>query len=155
MPTHDDTPAPAPYSSPKLQDYGLIPPPNADQIIIEHGEKNATGKKKIISDLHIINPYSLGVKSFEDLTPGEVYDHLTNLSKINVNLQAVVVLRTQNIFLINQLNTKNIFAKTKGIKTYYEYQSKDSFDIDFYKPLIKKRWIDPAESMTPKNLKKV
>lgn len=46
MPTHDDTPAPAPYSSPKLQDYGLIPPPNADQIIIEHGEKNATGKRK-------------------------------------------------------------------------------------------------------------
>lgn len=46
VPTHDDTPAPAPYSSPKLQDYGLIPPPNADQIIIEHGEKNATGKRK-------------------------------------------------------------------------------------------------------------
>ena len=46
MPTHDDTPAPAPYSSPKLQDYGLIPPPNADQIIIEHGEKNATGKRE-------------------------------------------------------------------------------------------------------------
>lgn len=45
MPTHDDTPAPAPYSSPKLQDYGLIPPPNADQIIIE-GEKNATGKRE-------------------------------------------------------------------------------------------------------------
>lgn len=44
-PTHDDTPAPAPYSSPKLQDYGLIPPPNADQIIIE-GEKNATGKRE-------------------------------------------------------------------------------------------------------------
>lgn len=44
MPT-DDTPAPAPYSSPKLQDYGLIPPPNADQIIIE-GEKNATGKRE-------------------------------------------------------------------------------------------------------------
>ena len=112
-------------------------------------------KEKIISDLHVINPYSLAVKSFEDLTPGEVYDHLTNLSKINVNLQAVVVLRTQNIFLINQLNTKNIFAQTKGIKVYYEYQSKDSFDIDFYKPLIKKRWIDPAESMTPKTQKKV
>lgn len=46
MPTRDDTPAPAPYSSPKLQDYGLVPPPNADQIIIEHGEKNATGKRK-------------------------------------------------------------------------------------------------------------
>ena len=46
MPTHDNTPAPAPYSSPKLQDYGLIPPPNADQIIIEHGEKNATGKRE-------------------------------------------------------------------------------------------------------------
>lgn len=45
MPTRDDTPAPAPYSSPKLQDYGLIPPPNADQIIIE-GEKNATGKRE-------------------------------------------------------------------------------------------------------------
>lgn len=45
MPAHDDTPAPAPYSSPKLQDYGLIPPPNADQIIIE-GEKNATGKRE-------------------------------------------------------------------------------------------------------------
>lgn len=45
IPTHDDTPAPAPYSSPKLQDYGLIPPPNADQIIIE-GEKNATGKRE-------------------------------------------------------------------------------------------------------------
>lgn len=43
MPTHDDTPAP--YSSPKLQDYGLIPPPNANQIIIE-GEKNATGKRE-------------------------------------------------------------------------------------------------------------
>ena len=101
-------------------------------------------KEKIISDLHVINPYSLGVKSFEDLTPGEVYDHLTNLSKINVNLQAVVVLRTQNIF-----------AQTKGIKVYYEYQSKDSFDIEFYKPLIRKRWIDPAESMTPKTQKKV
>ena len=46
MPTHDDTPAPAPYSSPKLQDYGLVPPSNADQIIIEHGEKNATGKRE-------------------------------------------------------------------------------------------------------------
>lgn len=45
IPTHDDTPAPAPYSSPKLQDYGLIPPPNANQIIIE-GEKNATGKRE-------------------------------------------------------------------------------------------------------------
>ena len=45
MPTHDDTPAPAPYSSPKLQDYGLVPPSNADQIIIEHGDKNATGKR--------------------------------------------------------------------------------------------------------------
>lgn len=45
IPTHDDTPAPAPYSSPKLQDYGLIPPPNADQLIIE-GEKNATGKRE-------------------------------------------------------------------------------------------------------------
>ena len=112
-------------------------------------------KERIISDLHVINPYSLGVKSFEDLAPGEVYDHLTNLSKINVNLQAVVVLRTLNIFLINRLNTKNIFAQTKGIKVYYEYQSKDSFNIDFYKPLIKKRWIDPSESMTPKNQKKV
>ena len=61
-------------------------------------------KEKIISDLHVINPYSLGGKRFEDLTPEHVYDHLTNLSKINVNLQAVVVLRTQNIFLINQLN---------------------------------------------------
>ena len=65
-------------------------------------------KERIISDLHVINSYSLGVKSFEDLTPDQVYDHLTNLSKINVNLQAVVVLRTQNIFLINQLHTKNI-----------------------------------------------
>lgn len=37
---------PTPHSSPKLQDYGLVPPPNADQIIIEHGEKNATGKRK-------------------------------------------------------------------------------------------------------------
>ena len=48
MPTHDDTPAPAPYSSPKLQDYGLVPPSNAEQIIIEieHGEKNATGKRE-------------------------------------------------------------------------------------------------------------
>ena len=46
MPTHDDTPAPAPYSSPKLQDYGLVPPSNADQIIIEHGDKNATGKRE-------------------------------------------------------------------------------------------------------------
>ena len=46
MPTHDDTPAPAPYSSPKLQDYGLVPPSNADQIIIEHGEKNAVGKRE-------------------------------------------------------------------------------------------------------------
>ena len=100
-------------------------------------------KEKIISDLHIVNPYSLGVKSFEDLTPGEVYDHLTNLSKINVNLQAVVVLRTQNIFLINQLHTKNIFAQTKGIKVYYEYLSKDSFDIEFYKPLIRKRQPNP------------
>ena len=112
-------------------------------------------KERIISDLHVINPYSLGVKSFEDLTPGEVYDHLTNLSKINVNLQAVVVLRTQNIFLVNQLNRKNIFARTKGIKVYYEYQSKDSFDIEFYKPLTRKRCIDPAESMTPKTQKKV
>ena len=112
-------------------------------------------KERIISDLHVINPYSLGVKSFEDLAPGEVYDHLTNLSKINVNLQAVIVLRTLNIFLINRLNTKNIFAQTKGIKVYYEYQSKDSFNIDFYKPLIKKRCIDPAESMTPKTQKKV
>ncbi|OAV67096.1 hypothetical protein Barb4_02614 [Bacteroidales bacterium Barb4] len=100
-------------------------------------------KEKIISDLHVINPYSLGVKSFEDLTPGEVYDHLTNLSKINVNLQAVVVLRTLNIFLINRLNTKNIFAQTKGIKVYYEYQSKDSFDIEFYKPLTRKRQPNP------------
>ena len=112
-------------------------------------------KERIISDIHVINPYSLGVKSFEDLTPDQVYDHLTNLSKINVNLQAVVVLRTQNIFLVNQLNRKNIFVRTKGIKVYYEYQSKDSFNIDFYKPLIKKRWIDPAESMTPKTQKKV
>jgi hypothetical protein len=112
-------------------------------------------KERIISDLHVINPYSLGVKSFEDLAPGEVNDHLTNLSKINVNLQAVVVLRTLNIFLVNQLNRKNIFARTKGIKVYYEYQSKDSFDIEFYKPLIKKRCIDPAESMTPKTQKKV
>jgi hypothetical protein len=112
-------------------------------------------KERIISDLHIINPYSLGVKSFEDLAPGEVYDHLTNLSKINVNLQAVVVLRTLNVFLINQLDKKNIFARTKGIKVYYEYLSKDSFDIEFYKPLIKKRCIDPAESMTPKTQKKV
>ena len=100
-------------------------------------------KERIISDLHVINPYSLGVKSFEDLAPGEVYDHLTNLSKINVNLQAVVVLRTQNIFLINQLNRKNIFAQTKGIKVYYEYQSKDSFDIEFYKPLTRKRQPNP------------
>ena len=46
MPTHDDTPAPAPAPSPKLQDYGLVPPSNADQIIIEHGEKNATGKRE-------------------------------------------------------------------------------------------------------------
>ena len=112
-------------------------------------------KERIISDLHIVNPYSLAVKSFEDLTPGEVYDHLTNLSKINVNLQAVVVLRTLNVFLINQLDKKNIFARTKGIKVYYEYLSKDSFDIEFYKPLIKKRCIDPAESMTPKTQKKV
>ena len=112
-------------------------------------------KERKISDLHVINPYSLGVKSFEDLAPGEVYDHLTNLSKINVNLQAVIVLRTLNVFLINQLNRKNIFVRTKGIKVYYEYQSKDSFNIDFYKPLIKKRWIDPAESMTPKTQKKV
>ena len=37
---------PTPYSSPKLQDYGLVPPSNADQIIIEHGEKNATGKRE-------------------------------------------------------------------------------------------------------------
>jgi hypothetical protein len=112
-------------------------------------------KERIISDLHIVNPYSLAVKSFEDLTPGEVYDHLTNLSKINVNLQAVVVLRTLNVFLINQLDKKNIFARTKGIKVYYEYQSKDSFDIEFYKPLTRKRCIDPAESMTPKTQKKV
>ena len=112
-------------------------------------------KERIISDLHVINPYSLGVKSFEDLAPGEVYDQLTNLSKINVNLQAVVVLRTLNVFLINQLDKKNIFARTKGIKVYYEYLSKDSFDIEFYKPLIKKRCIDPAESMTPKTQKKV
>lgn len=103
-------------------------------------------KERIISDLHVINPYSLGVKSFEDLAPGEVYDHLTNLSKINVNLQAVVVLRTLNIFLVNQLDKKNIFARTKGIKVYHEYQSKDSFDIEFYKPLIKKRWIQPNPS---------
>ena len=100
-------------------------------------------KERIISDLHVINPYSLGVKSFEDLAPGEVYDHLTNLSKINVNLQAVVVLRTLNIFLINRLNTKNIFVRTKGIKVYYEYQSKDSFDIEFYKPLTRKRQPNP------------
>ena len=100
-------------------------------------------KEKIISDLHVINPYSLGVKSFEDLTPGEVYDHLTNLSKINVNLQAVVVLRTLNVFLINQLDKKNIFARTKGIKVYYEYQSKDSFDVEFYKPLTRKRQPNP------------
>ena len=100
-------------------------------------------KERIISDLHIVNPYSLAVKSFEDLTPGEVYDHLTNLSKINVNLQAVIVLRTLNIFLINRLNTKNIFARTKGIKVYYEYLSKDSFDIEFYKPLTRKRQPNP------------
>ena len=100
-------------------------------------------KERIISDLHIVNPYSLAVKSFEDLTPGEVYDHLTNLSKINVNLQAVVVLRTLNVFLINQLDKKNIFARTKGIKVYYEYQSKDSFDIEFYKPLTRKRQPNP------------
>lgn len=100
-------------------------------------------KERIISDLHVINPYSLGVKSFEDLAPGEVYDHLTNLSKINVNLQAIVVLRTLNIFLVNQLNRKNIFARTKGIKVYYEYQSKDSFDIEFYKPLTRKRQPNP------------
>ena len=100
-------------------------------------------KERIISDLHVINPYSLAVKSFEDLTPGEVYDHLTNLSKINVNLQAVVVLRTLNVFLINQLDKKNIFARTKGIKVYYEYQSKDSFDIEFYKPLTRKRQPNP------------
>ena len=100
-------------------------------------------KERIISDLHVINPYCLGVKSFEDLTPDHVYDHLKNLSKINVNLQAVVVLRTQNIFLINQLNRKNIFAQTKGIKVYYEYQSKDSFDIEFYKPLTRKRQPNP------------
>lgn len=100
-------------------------------------------KERIISDLHVVNPYSLGVKSFEDLAPGEVYDHLTNLSKINVNLQAIVVLRTLNIFLVNQLNRKNIFARTKGIKVYYEYQSKDSFDIEFYKPLIRKRQPNP------------
>ena len=100
-------------------------------------------KERIISDLHVINPYSLGVKSFEDFTPGEVYDHLTNLSKINVNLQAVVVLRTLNIFLVNQLNRKNIFARTKGIKVYYEYHSKDSFDIEFYKPLTRKRQPNP------------
>lgn len=37
---------PTPHSSPKLQDYGLVPPSNADQIIIEHGEKNATGKRE-------------------------------------------------------------------------------------------------------------
>lgn len=100
-------------------------------------------KERIISDLHIVNPYSLAVKSFEDLTPGEVYDHLTNLSKINVNLQAVVVLRTLNVFLINQLDKKNIFARTKGIKVYYEYQSKDSFDVEFYKPLTRKRQPNP------------
>lgn len=100
-------------------------------------------KERIISDLHIVNPYSLAVKSFEDLTPGEVYDHLTNLSKINVNLQAVVVLRTLNVFLINQLDKKNIFARTKGIKVYYEYLSKDSFDIEFYKPLTRKRQPNP------------
>ncbi len=100
-------------------------------------------KERIISDLHVINPYSLGVKSFEDLAPGEVYDHLTNLSKINVNLQAVVVLRTLNVFLINQLDKKNIFARTKGIKVYYEYLSKDSFDIEFYKPLTRKRQPNP------------
>ena len=100
-------------------------------------------KERIISDLHVINPYSLGVKSFEDLAPGEVYDHLTNLSKINVNLQAVVVLRTLNVFLINKLNKKNIFAQTKGIKVYYEYLSKDSFDIEFYKTLTRKRQPNP------------
>ena len=100
-------------------------------------------KEKIISDIHVINPYSLAVKSFEDLTPDHVYDHLTNLSKINVNLQAVVVLRTLNVFLINQLDKKNIFARTKGIKVYYEYLSKDSFDIEFYKPLIRKRQPNP------------
>ena len=100
-------------------------------------------KEKIISDIHVINPYSLAVKSFEDLTPDHVYDHLTNLSKINVNLQAVVVLRTLNVFLINQLDKKNIFARTKGIKVYYEYLSKDSFDIEFYKPLTRKRQPNP------------
>ena len=100
-------------------------------------------KERIISDLHVINPYSLGVKSFEDLTPDQVYDHLTNLSKINVNLQAVVVLRTLNVFLINQLDKKNIFARTKGIKVYYEYHSKDSFDIEFYKPLTRKPQPNP------------
>lgn len=36
---------PTPSSSPKLQDYGLVPPSNADQIIIEHGDKNATEKR--------------------------------------------------------------------------------------------------------------
>lgn len=36
MPTHDDTPAPTPNA--QLQEYGLMPPPNADQIIIEYGE---------------------------------------------------------------------------------------------------------------------
>ena len=92
-----------------------MPPSNAEQIIIEieHGEKMQLEKERIISDIHVINPYSLGVKSFEDLTPDQVYDHLTNLSKINVNLQAVVVLRTQNIFLINQLHTKTFLFEQK------------------------------------------
>ena len=88
-------------------------------------------KERIVSDLHVINPYSLCVKSFEDLTPDQVYDHLTNLSIIHVTLQSVVVLRTLDVFLINKLNRKNIFAQTKGIKVYYEYLSKDLFDIEF------------------------
>lgn len=102
------------------------------------------------SDLHVINPYALTVKSFENLTHQQVYKHLKDLSKINVNLHAVVVLRAGDVALLNALSKKNIFANVKGVKLYTAYQTKDSFDIEFYKPLIRKRWIDPAEAMTPK-----
>lgn len=106
------------------------------------------------NDLHIINPHTLSVKSFEDITPQEIYKHLTNISKINVNLHAVLVLRAGDAALLNALARKNIFSKCKGVKLYTTYQDKDSFDIEFYKPLIKKRWIDPAETMTPTQTQK-
>lgn len=102
------------------------------------------------SDLHVINPYSLSVKSFEDLSHQQVYKHLNDLSKINVNLHAVVVLRSNDILLFNALARKDIFSKCKGVKLYTSYQDKESFDIEFYKPLIRKRWIDPAESIAAK-----